>query len=173
IFDLDGTLWDSTAACATGWNKALTQIGHDREVTRKDIESIMGLPHSKIFEKIFPGTSDAEREKLAVECYRGELEAIRKAKVGLYPGVEEGLKKLVEKFPLFIVSNCMPDYIDMFFDITSMQPLFKDALCHGHTGKTKAENIRLIVTRHKLESPAYVGDTAGDQSAAGKAGVPY
>ena len=43
----------------------------------------------------------------------------------------------------------------------------------GRTGKQKWENIRLVVERNHLQRPVYVGDTAMDQEAAQKAGVPF
>jgi phosphoglycolate phosphatase len=87
--------------------------------------------------------------------------------------VAEGLPKLAAQFPLFIVSNCQTDYLETFFAWTGYRRLFRDSECHGNTGKSKGENIRLIAERNKLHAPAYIGDTAGDHEAAMRAGADY
>ena len=43
----------------------------------------------------------------------------------------------------------------------------------GRTGLSKGENINLIIERNNLDSPVYVGDTAGDFTAAKYAGIPF
>ena len=48
---------------------------------------------------------------------------------------------------------------------------------HRRNGATtnlpKWDNLKLLVGRHSLGSPVYVGDTAGDEVAARRAGIPY
>ncbi len=174
IFDLDGTLWDSTQPVTHAWNRALEALGFRRAgLTEEEIAGIMGLSHDKIFAKIFPETSEAERERIAEECYRHEIETLKKEGAALYPGVMEGLPALAKKFPLFLVSNCQASYMDAFFECTGFRKLFKDWECFGNTRQPKGDNIRAVVQRNKLKSTAYIGDTAGDHLAAEKAGVPY
>lgn len=174
IFDLDGTLWDSSASCAKGWNQALGGLGHSgRTITDKDIQGIMGLPKDQIFQKVFPEAAPGDREKIGDACYEREIAVIRSEGGVLFPGVEEGLERLGARFPLFIVSNCDEHYLDAFFTATNLRRCFKDAECYGATGKPKGDNIRLLATRNGLKHAAYVGDTAGDQIAAGRAGVAY
>ncbi len=174
IFDLDGTLWDSSASCAKGWNQALGDLGKSgRVITDGDIKGIMGLPKDQIFEKVFPDAKPHEREKIGDACYQKEIDVIRSEGGILFPGVEEGLEKLGARYPLFIVSNCDEYYLDAFFAASGLRRCFKDAECYGATGRPKGDNIRLVVERNGLKSAAYIGDTAGDQIAAGRAGVAY
>ena len=91
----------------------------------------------------------------------------------LYPQLEETLEALSQKLPLFIVSNCNAEYIPCFLDAHQLHRYFQDWECIGRTGKQKWENIRLVVERNHLQRPVYVGDTAMDQEAAQKAGVPF
>jgi len=174
IFDLDGTLWDSTAACADAWNSALKRVDIERApLTPEDIGKMMGLPIAKIFEKFFPEINQDKREIAARECFKEQLEIILKMGAILYPGVQAGLLHLSGKYPLFIVSNCQQPYLDTFFRHSGLKYLFKDTECHGNTRRPKGENIKLLVERNSLQKPVYVGDTAGDQEAAMLAGVPY
>ena len=61
-----------------------------------------------------------------------------------------------------------PDYTKLGFG-----KYFTDFACPGTTGLLKGDNIKLMVERHNLKAPVYVGDTYGDQTAAAEAGVPF
>ena len=54
-----------------------------------------------------------------------------------------------------------------------MYDFFDDYECPGRSGLLKAENIRLIIERNRIERAVYVGDTQGDLDACRKAGVPF
>lgn len=172
IFDLDGTLWDTTEACAVGWNAALDELrlAH-RPVTPADIASIMGLPHDEIFARVFPTLNEEQHRELAPVCFRQEEAAIRRLGGRLYPGVAESLLDL--KQPLAIVSNCQPGYIELFLDLQGWRHLFADFECHGNTRLTKGGNLRLVIERQGWKKPLYVGDTLGDEVAARQAGSAY
>ena len=51
--------------------------------------------------------------------------------------------------------------------------LFSDVETAGRTGKSKGENIKLIIERNRLDKSIYVGDTEGDREAANFAGIPF
>ena len=174
IFDLDGTLWDSTKPVTTAWNQALKKM--DRALgplSEKDVQGIMGLSNDKIFQKFFPEHDEKAREEISHRCRDEEVSLLKRMKPSLYPGVEEGLQTLSQHFSLFIVSNCEPQYLRTFFEGTGYQSLFKDSECFGNTLKPKSENIKSVVKRNRLASPVYIGDTAGDETAAREAGVLY
>ena len=80
---------------------------------------------------------------------------------------------LREKYHLYIVSNCLDGYIQSFLTYHRFWDCFEDLECLGRTGKTKGENIRLIMERNAVDAAIYVGDTASDCAAAKKAGIPF
>ena len=51
--------------------------------------------------------------------------------------------------------------------------MVKDHLCLGDNGLLKADNIRLMVERHQLKAPVYIGDIQGDADASYAAGVEF
>lgn len=172
IFDLDGTLWNSTVPVTEAWNRAALSLGKG-PVTQETVQSIMGLPPEECFRKAFPHLSDKERQELAQACTQVEMELLRDHGAMLFPGVKEGLKTLSEKFPLFVVSNCETDYLDIFLKKSGVGKYFKDADCYGNTGLNKGDNLKGLVKRNGLQKPCYIGDTAGDQIAARQAGMDY
>lgn len=174
IFDLDGTLWDSTATVARAWQDAVSKVDYLKtEITQEVVRSITGMTYDAIFEKLFPELNDAQRTEVKAHCADSELRILHTEGGDLYPGLDETLKYLSGRYKLYIVSNCQRGYIEMFLDLTSMHAYFLGHQCFGTKGNPKADNIRDVVTDHQLKAPVYVGDTMGDYNAATQAGVPF
>ena len=85
----------------------------------------------------------------------------------------ETIRKLAEKYPLFIVSNCQCGYIEVMIESSGIGPFIRDHLCFGETGTPKSETIRALMDRNDLKDVVYVGDTQGDADACRDAGVPF
>ena len=71
IFDLDGTLWDSTETVCDVWNGAFSDMGLDFRVTAEDIRREMGKLLSVIMDDLAPGLSPEKQDEL----YRRVCEA--------------------------------------------------------------------------------------------------
>ena len=68
VFDLDGTLWDTCASCARGWNNVLQRHGTPfREITAHDIRRVAGQPHEACIRQVFHGLSEADIQLLITE----------------------------------------------------------------------------------------------------------
>ena len=174
IFDVDGTLWDSTDIVKDAWNKAFCDSGYDNPgITADRLKGLFGLPMADIIKDIFPDGSDEEIEYLTPVIYRHEDDFLRESGGKLYPGIIEVIRELSGKIPVFIVSNCQSGYIELFMEKTDTASYIKDHLCPGDTGLLKADNIRLIISRHNLKYPVYVGDTVMDRDACTLAGCPF
>ncbi len=174
IFDLDGTLWDSTANVALAWQQAVSKVNYlDEEMTVERVRSITGMTYDAIFDKLFPNLNTEQRKEVQALCAVSELEILHKKGGELYPELEETLKYLGAKYKLYIVSNCQSGYIEVFLDLNNMHPYFLAHQCFGTKGNPKADNIKDIVNDHGLKAPVYIGDTMGDYTSATKAGVPF
>jgi phosphoglycolate phosphatase len=174
IFDLDGTLWDSTGNVALAWQSAMDKVDFmDEVMTQERVRSITGMAYNVIFDTLFPNLSTEQRTELMAICAQQELEILHTKGGELYPALDETLDKLAAKYKLFIVSNCQSGYIEVFFKISGMEHYFMGHQCYGTKGNPKAENIKDIVNDHNLKAPVYVGDTMGDYNSATKAGVPF
>jgi phosphoglycolate phosphatase len=175
IFDLDGTLWNSTANVALAWQNTVKAFGDaiKEEITAKTVESICGLTYDHIFETLFPYLDAEQRITVQNMCSKQELEILNQTGGELYPHLEETLKYLSTKYKLFVVSNCQSGYIEIFFKHSGLEHYFSGHQCYGTKNQPKWENIRDIVNDHNLEAPVYVGDTIGDYNSSHKAGVPF
>ncbi len=173
IFDVDGTLWDSTEIVASAWNQYLAGEGISLSLTSARLKSLFGQLLPDIARQIFPSMPQEEQLRLIDGCCQAEHAALLKTPAPLYKGMVRTLEKLSERIPLYIVSNCQAGYIEVFLESTGLGHLFADHLCPGDTGLDKAGNLSRIVEKHHLLSPCYVGDTMGDYRSCLQAGVPF
>ncbi|GAA4338867.1 HAD family hydrolase [Mucilaginibacter gynuensis] len=174
IFDLDGTLWDSTATVAVAWQNAKQQVDYiNDDITQQHVRSITGLTYTSIFEKLFPYLNDELRADFRSKCAVYEIDTLNNLGGDLYPHLEEALSYLAGKYQLFLVSNCQSGYSEVFFEHGKMQKYFTGYQCFGTKGQPKHENIKDVVADFNLKAPVYIGDTQGDYEATVKAGVPF
>lgn len=170
IFDMDGTLWNAVDSYREIWNVTLLRFGSTCRVTSADLLKEMGKPLDVIFNDLFPSHEFDEKEFMDL-LRDNEQEMMPHLGGILYPGVEEGIKRLSRDYKLLMVSNCGPRGLLNFMEITPLAPYFTDVLTNGETGLEKDENIKIVTQRNNLLSPAYVGDIQRDSDAAHKAGV--
>ena len=65
IFDMDGTLWDSSENVAKSWTEVIRSSGYDLpDVTQKDIMGVMGLTMDRIADRLFGKLPEDERMEL-------------------------------------------------------------------------------------------------------------
>lgn len=172
IFDVDGTIWDSTPVVEQAWNAALEEAGYSERVTADRLKGLFGLPMDDIIADILPQATPEERAEFAPKCFEYEHNYLARTGGIVYEGLEEMLSQLSAEYPLFIVSNCQAGYIELMLEKTGFGPYIKDHLCPGDTNELKAANIKIISERNGLKNPIYVGDTQMDANACMEAGVP-
>ena len=175
LFDVDGTLWDSSEQVAETWKQACAEAGLPSEhITASGLTKEFGKLMTDIAISLFPTANEEQRAILLETCCTRENEDLLKNPPALYPGVRELFDILkARKIPIIIISNCQAGYIEVLIESHHLESYVAGHLCPGDTGMKKADNIRLTVSRFNLKSPVYIGDTTGDEEAAADAGIPF
>ena len=166
IFDVDGTLWDSTEICAKAWTDAIhRETDLSLTIDAPTLKGLFGRLLPDIASVLFADYPKEEQLRLIDRCCQEEHKALLAQCAPLYPALEDTLRQLKEKYRLFIVSNCQAGYIEVFLETSGLGSYFEGHLCPGDTGNAKADNIRQIIRDYNLKTPVYVGDTLGDFNA--------
>ena len=174
IFDVDGTLWDSTDSVARSWNLAIQENSSlDLTITENALQQVFGKTMTEIADTLFSRLPEKERMKLLEVCFQYENRYLETHPGKLFDGVTDTLAALSGQYPLFIVSNCQQGYIEVLLRTCSLEPFIKDHLCFGETQTSKGQTILTLMKRSGLKNPVYVGDTRGDADACAEAGIPF
>ncbi|WP_297960716.1 HAD family hydrolase [uncultured Ruminococcus sp.] len=174
IFDMDGTLWDSSENVALSWTEKIRELGLDRaDITKQDVMSVMGLTMDRIADILFADYPKKKRMEILDLCCQHENDYLRRHGGVLYPDLERTLICLGKKYHLYIVSNCQSGYIEAFLEHYGFERYFDDIECYGNNLKGKGDNIALVVERNGLDRAWYVGDIQGDCDAAEQAGISF
>ena len=175
IFDIDGTLWDSRAIVAKGYNDYLLEIGRpDLQVDAEYLKTLFGKTMTEIADIMLCSIPVPQRYDVMLGCMAREDEFLHEDPCDIaFPGVKETLEKLKESYRLFIVSNAQCGYPELMMDKLGIRHLFEGWMCFGDTGLPKGDTIRILMERHGISDAIYIGDTQGDLEASRRAGIPF
>ncbi len=174
LFDMDGTIWDNTELFAASWRRACKEEGFDVQFTAEMLKGLFGKTMTDIADACIPSDSAEKRYATLQKCEEYEMkDLVEKGEDTCYEGLKETVMALSRRIPLYIVSNCQSGYIETFLKMSGLGEYFTDYNCYGDNGLVKAENIKIMVKKHNLKAPVYLGDIQGDLDACKKAGVDF
>ena len=157
IFDIDGTLWDSRALIAEGYNIQLRKEGLHHLQTNEDVLlQLFGRTMSDIADNLFPEFAPEERYALMDRCIESEDAYLNAHPCDTiaYPDIKPTMEALAKDHRLFIVSNGQKGYPQLAAKKLKVDHLITGYLSYGDTGTHK-------------------GDTQGDYEATVDAGIDF
>ena len=175
IFDIDGTLWDSRALVAEGYNIQLRKEGLDHLCTdAESLRPLFGMVMEDLADRLFPSIPVPQRYELTLRCMETENKYLfeNECRIG-YPNVKETLEALSKKYRLFIVSNSQQGYPELCIGKLGLGDFMEGHLCFGDTGTSKGQTILTLIRKYNIGSCIYIGDTQGDLEACREAGIPF
>jgi phosphoglycolate phosphatase len=175
IFDIDGTLWDSRALVAEGYNIQLRSEGYDHLcITAEDLKPLFGKVMTEIADAILAQIPVPERYALMDRCMETENRYLYENECNIgYEGVKETLELLAKQYRLFIVSNAQCGYPELCMEKLGIGHLISGHLCFGDTGTEKGQTILELMRRYDIQDAVYIGDTQGDFEATVVADIPF
>ena len=175
IFDIDGTLWDTRAIVARGYNAQLKDEGMEQFSVDVDIlKTVFGKITTEIADILFAALPEEQRLPILERCIAREDEELLKDPCDVsYPKVKETLEELAKKHRLFIVSNSQCGYPQLIIEKMGLEHLITAHLCYGDTHMCKGDTIKKLMEEQNITSACYIGDTQGDLEASERAGIPF
>jgi len=172
LFDLDGTLIDSTPAILESFHKAF-EIFNTPCPSDEEIKKLIGLPLDIMFEKL--GIA-SEKKWDYVDAYKKHYRPISKAKTTLLPFAKEAIIKASEIATLGIVTTKTARYSEELMKHFGVMEYF-DVLI----GREDVQNPKphpepilkaLKALNYKKDKKAFmIGDTCLDSISAKEAGI--
>jgi phosphoglycolate phosphatase len=171
LFDLDGTLVDSTPGIWASVRFAAAELGLP-EPTAAQLGRMVGPPLQDGFAQVL-GVADVDR---AVAAYRAHYAAGALLDVTVYDGVPEMLARLAAGGAVLAVTTSKPEVFALrVLEHTGLRPHF--ATVHGATldgtVRHKDQVVAAALAAHpEGERPVLVGDRAQDVLGAAVHGLP-
>ena len=168
LFDLDGTLINSSNGIFNSMKIALESLGHTA-IRKEEIENAIGLPLIPMIEKILPESNEREVNEIA-KSYRADYSEKGLYDCTLYDGVLELLQTLSKEYNLHIVTSKplqLAEAVAKKIDIHKYFNTFKGPSL-DFAPKTKAELISELLTEKSInvQNCVMIGDRSEDVVAA-------
>jgi phosphoglycolate phosphatase len=167
IFDMDGTLVDSTELAYLAARDGLLDYYRERGLeprlpSRAELTALVGLPSLEYFAGLLPPERRADAAALRALVSRHEREHLAAGRGRLFDGVWETLGLLRERgFRLGLVSNCGQNYFDANLEHLRLREVMDVAFCLDHL-PSKIENVRAALAHLGCRDGVMVGDRRAD-----------
>ncbi|WPV02194.1 HAD family hydrolase [Mucilaginibacter sp. cycad4] len=173
IFDMDGTLWDAVDTYAESWNLIFQKLDIQRTIKRDELLHVIGMDGKKLTRVMLPEFDEEKGMEIYNAVNQVRREILPTSGGIMYKGVTEGLEQLAGKYKLFVLSNCAVGIIPLFLTWAGINEVITDSIAYGTNQMPKNHNMHVLMNKHNLQSPVYIGDTNGDAEQTRLAGIPF
>lgn len=171
LFDLDGTLIDSTEAILQSFSYAFQTQGM-KTMKEEDIKVLIGYPLEEMFEKL--GVK-SDKIDLCVQSYKQHYKQIYLEKTKLLPQVKEALKEAFSFAVLGVVTTKTSHFSQILLENLGVLKYFQVVIGREDVKmpKPNAEPINkaLSLLEKSKKNAFMIGDTSLDIQAALNAGI--
>lgn len=173
IFDLDGTLWDTTFIYKRVYDRECKRLNKEIIYTLDSFKEFMGSSPKGVIDKMSKDLNWSKEEciNFFTPAYLEVLKEINKCGAKLYPLELETLSVLSKEYDLYIVSNSNKGYVESYLNTSKCSEFFKGYLQAGDTSLDKGDNIVKLIKDNNISKAIYVGDTDIDYKACKKANI--
>lgn len=173
IFDLDGTLWDTTMNTYKAANIIASLYDEVKEISLDIIKKGMGLGEKENAKNYMPYLNEDKAVYYLNEIIKKNIETMDEDGAILYDGVYDTIVNLSKKYKLGIITNNKDEYVDTFFKISGLKDYFVDYMGAATYGITKGEAIKKMIDRNNEPNSFYVGDIEKDMISTEEAGINF
>ena len=173
IFDLDGTLADTSVDIADALNYAIEPLGNSR-YSVEEIKAMVGSGLTKLIRSLIPaGASIAEEYiiKRFLEYYSEHLLDNTKA----YPYVKETLSKIAGRYKKAVISNKREGFSREILESIGILQFFDVVLGSDSVREQKPSPVPLLEVMKRFgaskDEAVMIGDSSYDIEAARAAGI--
>lgn len=173
IFDMDGTLWDTTDITLEATNNIAEKYSVVDEVNIDQVKCIMGLSKEEGAATLMPNLSlDISTHYIDLQIEE-VVRLIKEKGARIYDGVIDTLKELNNTYKLAIVTNNKDEYAKIFIDKSNLNDYFTDYMGAASYNITKGEAIKKLIDRNNITKACYIGDIKKDMESAYEAGIDF
>lgn len=173
IFDLDGTLWDTTESLYEAANDITNKYSDINQISIETVKKGMGLSSEENARNFMPYLDDEKALYYLKKIGKRSIEIINEKGAILYDGVIDTIHKLSKKHKLGIVTNNTDEYVKTFLKVSKLEKYFSDYIGAASYNITKKDAIKNITSRNNEPNSIYVGDIKKDMIAAEEAKVTF
>jgi len=172
LFDLDGTLIDSTEAILEGFRVVFEKFGKT-PANDDEVKKLIGLPLDIMFENL--GIKEGVWDY--VNAYKEHYRKISKQKTILLPNAKEAILKAKEFARLGIVTTKTGLYSKELLEHFGVMKYFEVLIGREHVENPKPHPEPILKALHQMnankEAAWMIGDTCLDMVSAKEAGIKY
>ncbi|HQS67226.1 MAG TPA: HAD family hydrolase [Sulfuricurvum sp.] len=172
LFDLDGTLIDSTEAILESFHHSLRELNHTQPFEDEAIKALIGHPLDVMFTRLGCETSKIDEHVLV---YKEHYRTISRAKTVLLPFAVEAVEIAAKHARLGIVTTKTARYSRELMEHFGLMHYFEVLIGHEDVDNHKPHpapiHKALEGMDHALEEVWMIGDTRLDLEASQRAGV--
>jgi HAD superfamily hydrolase (TIGR01549 family) len=170
IWDMDGTLFDSSSVVPGAYIAALRESGSG-EISAEQVIAVYGLGPPAVLLSHFLGRPATDEE---VDRYHRELEAAARA-TAVYPGIVEVLEAMRPQVRLAVFTGASRRAAGILLTATGLSKFFDEVVGGDEVANAKPAPDGVLEACRRLSvlpaEAAYVGDAAVDLEAARRAEV--